>query len=41
MIWEQNIHLIVMLLTNDEINKLKCPKYWPTKEAPEKEFPPW
>lgn len=38
MIWEQNVTVIAKLLTNDEVNKLRCPKYWPTSDNPLKEF---
>jgi len=29
MVWEQHVHLILMLTNIEEYNKTKCAKYWP------------
>lgn len=34
MVWEQNSRVLVMLTKEEEMNKIKCHRYWPDHQAP-------
>ena len=35
MIWEQRVHLLIMLTNIEEYSKTKCAKYWPSEGSSE------